>query len=149
MEIFYLNYRVAKRGEDQFFNFLALWTNINPFDIESTVLGEYNRLNIFHPGCLNNTFGNSNTSNVFGPRHMRNIWGNGSHSNIFDKSVGGCVFGDIFMFNHSKVEFYEYDFTSATHVYGGYNCEIYFDKTDGIKLRYMDGGTLTIADITD
>ncbi|MCA9495933.1 MAG: hypothetical protein KC589_03245 [Nanoarchaeota archaeon] len=37
---FSLKYRVAKRGEDQFFNFLALWTNINPFDIESTLFPE-------------------------------------------------------------------------------------------------------------
>lgn len=37
---FSLNYRIAKKGEASLLEFLAAWTNISPFDIESTLFLE-------------------------------------------------------------------------------------------------------------
>ncbi len=127
-----------------------LWAfDVLPFDLENSVFEQGCRVNICKQGFLNNHLGQTNTSNVFGIRHINNIWGSGSYSNIFDKSCTNSIFGDIVVLNHFQVEITTKDFSSATHLYGDYNCEIYKDKTDGLKLRYFDSGSVVVVDIDD
>jgi len=65
-------------------------------------------------------------------------------NNFYSNSIGNG-----FRLNEIRPQIDEIDFTSATHVYGDYECEIYKDKTDGLKLRYMDEGVLIVAGIDD
>ena len=41
------------------------------------------------------------------------------------------------------------DLSAATHIRGAYNTTIYQDATQGVKLSYMDGGSIIIVDVTD
>ena len=67
-----LNYRIAKRGEAALLEFLAKWTNISPFDIESSLFPENSKK--FWNGDmkeLNNLlldFGDSSVMAQFGVR---------------------------------------------------------------------------------
>ena len=77
--------------------------------------------NKFGAGCDSNIIGSNFSYNIIGAYFYSNIIGSGFNSNeVSNESCSGV------------------DFSSATHVYGAYNCYIY-KRLDGTKkLRYFD-----------
>ena len=49
----------------------------------------------------------------------------------------------------SSIQLSTIDLSTATIIYDDSSKTIYKDKTDGVKLSYMDGGVMIIADVTD
>ena len=119
------------------------------------------------PASINNTFGFGNYYNIWGNGNYNIYWGDSNNDNILGNNNGNinCVGGmTTNNFNNSNVDIIfglgliyntflnpvsSTDFTSATHIYGIYTCEIYEDATLGLRLRYTDNDTVLYADITD
>lgn len=105
----------------------------------NTTVGEF-RGNIIPEDCTRNHFGhpfnnNSFTAKLIGNRANTEFSGNYDvpqlENNTFDCEVNGL------------------DLSSSTHLTQNYTCHIYRDRTDGLRLSYMDEGALEVALITD
>jgi hypothetical protein len=88
-----------------------------------------------------NTIGNYFYSNNIGEYFYNN--------NICDGFFSNTVV-DFFQLNDVKHSLSSIDFTTATHVYGNYNCSIFLNQTSTSRLSYYDTfDVLTIGNITD
>jgi len=88
-----------------------------------------------------NVIGNYCYSNTFGEYFYNNVIADGFYSNTIV---------DYFQENNIKVSISSTDFTSSTHVYGDYNCEIFKRSDTAIRLSYYDSSDiLNITNITD
>ena len=87
----------------------------------------------------------SNQIDVFG-----NTIGGGFYNNTIGNDFYNNTIGGGFNNNTTKTSISSTNFTSATHVYQLYTCEIVEVYGSGKKLNYQDAnGTLVVADITD
>jgi hypothetical protein len=108
--------------------------------------------------CCYNEYGLPFIKNVLFGNQYNNILKNVFNRNLILSALGNNYFEAVFANNILASDFRrnkittttsEVDFTTAAnHVKENYNCTIYKDKTDGIKLSYMDGGVLQIVDVT-
>jgi hypothetical protein len=90
--------------------------------------------NSFQSNSVNNNFQN----NIVGTNFQVNIVGIGFYNNIVSTEFFNNRVGNGFLNNTIKIPVSSTNFTSATHVYGDYNCEI-FKRSDGsLQLRYVD-----------
>lgn len=86
-----------------------------------------------------NTIGNYFYNNTIGEYFYNNVVVDGFYSNTIV---------DSFQLNNVKFSLSSTDFTSATHVYGNYNCELFINFTLAQRLSYYDGSdVLTIVNI--
>jgi hypothetical protein len=69
---------------------------------------------------------------------------------VFTNQLFSCLLhGGLFRKNIINYSLRYINFNLATHVYGDYNCTIYKDKTDGVRLSYLDNDVITYAAVTD
>jgi hypothetical protein len=96
----------------------------------------------------NNTIGNNFNNNTIGNNFGYNTIGNSFGSNIIGNNFGSNIIGNFFSnntisnffgLNSIKVSLSSANFTSATHVYGEYNCEIFRRSDNTLQLSYIDG----------
>jgi len=113
-----------------------------PSKHEGNNIGNLCQDNTFGSNCYNNTIGVNFYSNNIGDNFIDNVVGNHFQINTI-----------IYNFNLNIVEtntLSNVDFTSATHVYGDYNCTI-FKRGDGTnRLSFVNSAdTLTITNVND
>jgi hypothetical protein len=115
-------------------------TTDNPYTCFSIKFGDNNLPMTFGDNNELLTFGNNNRSMTFGnstnPQNRMITFGDGTTICIFEDRCFTGLAADL-------------DLSAATHIRGAYNTTIYQDAVDGVKLSYMTGGVLTIADVTD
>jgi hypothetical protein len=95
--------------------------------------------NIIGNDCQNNTLGNQYISNTIGNSYQNNIVYNGFINNII---------GDVFRFIKIECELTNTNFTSATHVYGSFNCTIFKANDNNLYLQFFNGQELSFVSIT-
>lgn len=116
--------------------------------------------NIIRNGFSSNTIGNSFSSNTIGNEFYNTIFGDNCQYNTIANKINGTTTDKIITFGNSitmcTIQDYAFgeltadlDLSAATHIRGTYNTTIYQDAVDGVKLSYMTGGVLTIADVTN
>ena len=87
-----------------------------------------------------NTIGNGFVSNTVGEYFYNNVIADGFYFNIIV---------DYFQLNDVKFSLSSTDFSSSTHVYGNYNCELFLNQSSNSKLSYYDSSdVLNITNIT-
>jgi hypothetical protein len=100
--------------------------------------GNFNQDNTWGNNNLNNTWGNFNQNNTWGNNNQSNTWGTGNNNtwgnNNQSNTWGTGNNNNIFTNNISSL-----DFTSATHVFAAYYCEIFVASDTDIYLKYFDG----------
>jgi len=107
-----------------------------------------------------NTIGNYFYYNTIGNNFYNTIFGDNCQYNTIANKINGTTTAKIITFGDSitmcTIQDFAFgelaadlDLTAATHIRGAYNTTIYQDAIDGVKLSYMIGGVLTIADVTD
>jgi hypothetical protein len=128
-------------------------------------IGDYFEFNNCYGSFSYNTIGTNFYSNEVqdgfgfgGGSYRGNVIGN----NFYDNNIGEYFYdntvGDNFT-NNTVVDFFQMnrvcnsvisnDFSSATHVYGFYNCEIFTRAGGGQRLSYYDSSdVLNITNIT-
>jgi hypothetical protein len=137
-----------QKGEEDY-NFLGAGTG---FDLDNFVMGDNcigNKLGVYN---FNNTWGDNNGLNTWGNFNQFNVWGNVNQFNVWGSNIEGATIFDNMenvIIEHSFINFTGIDFSIETLLSDTFTKWIYADKTDGVKLRYFDGGTLTIADVND
>jgi hypothetical protein len=85
-----------------------------------------------------NKVGDSFVSNTIG-NFLSNSVGDGFRNNIVCDSFGGCTVGNNFRLNQITTSISSVNFTSATHVYGNYTCNIFQRSNNTSRLSYIDG----------
>lgn len=86
-----------------------------------------------------NTIGNYFYNNTIGEYFYNNVVVDGFYSNTVV---------DFFQLNDVKVSIFSTDFSSATHVYGDYNCTLFKNSSLSSRLSYYDGSdVLNITNI--
>ncbi len=147
-------------------------------NFNSNTIGDDFRYNTIGDAFSDNTIGNEFRFNTIGNEFRYNIIGDEFNYNTIGNYFYNTIFGDncqyntiankinathankIITFGNSitmcNIQDYAFgalvedlDLSTATHIRGTYNTTIYQDTVDGVKLSYMTGGVLTIADVTD
>lgn len=97
-----------------------------------------------------NSIGNSFVSNTIGDEFKTNTIGNTFYFNSIGNDFGSNTTGNDFQRNDAKYSPRSIDFTTATHVYADYNCEIFKNSAGVLRLKYInDVDTIKFVDITD
>lgn len=143
-------------------------------DNRSMIFRNYNRSMIFGDDNHSMTFGNNNYSMTFGNKNHSMTFGDNNsmtfgdnnYSMTFRNSNSKMKFRDVTNPENRMITFgdgstmcvfedncfiglaSDLDLSAATHIRGTYNTTIYQDKTNGVKLSYMDGGVMQIVDVT-
>lgn len=134
-------------------------------NFEQNIIGYEFANNIINANCQANTFGTWFQDNIVGFNFGNNTVGHNVYNNIFGAYVLSNIiengiayiiipdkgFGTEFNFNIIKngvkgLSVTPLDFTSATHVFLDYNCEIFTASDGSIKLSYIkeDTGVYTL-----
>ena len=90
-------------------------------------------------------------NNVIGTDFSSNeIIGNNFRNNVINGIVQNSQnIGNDFQKNIINCNFSSYDFLSATFVYGNYNCNVFENSSNSIRLSYYDGSdVLNITNVT-
>jgi hypothetical protein len=115
----------------------------------NTIENDFNN-NTIGNNFNNNTIGNNFNNNTIGGGFRNNTIGGGFRNNTIGGGFRNNTIGGGFNNNTTKTSISSTNFTSATHVYQLYTCEIVEVYGSGKKLNYQDAnGTLVVADITD
>jgi len=104
----------------------------------SNTIGEYFGSNTIGNRFSSNTIGEYFIANTIGEYFGSNAIGNQFIANTIDEDFIANTIGEDFNSNTIGSGFDSTDYTSATHVYGAYDCTL-FKRLDGtLKLRYFD-----------
>ena len=117
----------------------------------NTTNGAFNLNRIGENFANNPSIGNNFESNTIGNYFINNVpIGDNFNNNMIGNGFDSNNVSSGFTLNDIKVSISTTDFTSATHVYGDYNCEIFKRSGDGtLRLSYYDSSdVLNITNIT-
>lgn len=128
-------------------------------------IGDFFQFNNCYGSFANNSIGTNFVSNEVqdgfgfdGGQYRGNVIGNNFYDNnigeyFYDNTIGdnftNNIVMDYFQMNRICNSVTFNDFSSATHVYGFYNCEIFTNSAGGQRLSYYDSSdVLNITNIT-
>jgi hypothetical protein len=95
--------------------------------------------NIILGDCYNNTI-----TNIF----QNNFFQDLNYNSFFAEFLNNISFSYNFRYNTIKTPVSDFDFTSATHVYAKYNCELFLNQAEVARLSYYNSSdVLTINDV--
>lgn len=78
------------------------------------------------------------TANTIKAPFTQNTIGDDFKENTIDNKVSTLVIGNNFKLNHIQVALNGLNLSAATHVYADYNCKVYKNAGNNIKLSYYD-----------
>jgi len=106
--------------------------------INNTIQGGFSN-NKFGFACINNTIGSGFQSNVIESSFSQNTIGN----SFINNNINGAFFQNIvvnnFRFNDIQIDILSTNFTTSTHVYGNYTCNIFQRSNGTSRLSFVDG----------
>jgi len=119
--------------------------NIFGPDVVNNVFGVFDD-NITHTSFKNNNLNKSFVQgnylddfndNIITNNFQSNTIGSGFQNNVIEKQFNNNLIGGGFQFNTVKTQINSVDYTSASHVYGNYSCEISMGNAGGRYLTYI------------
>lgn len=118
----------------------------NSFDLScsNNIFGNYNTDNNFGLSCTDNTFGNYNEHNSFGTGCYNNTFGDSCSFNSFANGNYALIFSNIARYNKFNDKVLSLNFTSATHVYNAYTCELFIRLDGTAKLKYVNNSDVQV-----
>jgi hypothetical protein len=125
-------------NDNNVFGNYSINLNIKDSFLRNTV-GSYFQQNTVGDSFFGNTVGDSFSFNTVGDSFSFNRVSNSFNNNTVGDSFFGNTVGDSFQLNIIKRLVSFTDFTSATHVYGNYNCQIFQISNGSLRLSYVDG----------
>jgi hypothetical protein len=116
-------------------------------DFENNTIGSYFNNTIgddFNNNTIgndfeNNTIGDSFESNTIGNDFSNNTIGDSFESNTIGNDFNDNTIGDNFQYNNTAYSVGSTNFSSATHVYAVYNCNIFIRSDSTLRLSYVNG----------
>lgn len=120
----------------------------NVFILPNNVFGTSCKNNTILDNFYNNQIGDNFFENNIGYNFSKNFIGdNFSRSTTIDTFASNII-GDNFKWNIVQTGVSSYDFTSATHVYGNYNCFMFSNSIGFVRLSYYNSSdVLVITDV--
>ena len=111
----------------------------NVFILPNIVFGSNCNNNSILDNFYNNHIGDNFFDNNIGYNFSKNFIGNNFSKNTTVNTFSSNIVGNNFKWNTIRTGVSSYDFTSATHVYGNYNCDIFSNSLGFVRLSYYDG----------
>jgi hypothetical protein len=94
--------------------------------------------------------GSTSQGNKIGNYFYNNIIGEYFYNNVIADGFYSNTVVDFFQLNDVKFSLFSTDFSTATYVYGDYNCTLFKNSSLFSRLSYFDGSdTLTVVNVTD
>jgi hypothetical protein len=113
--------------------------------------------NVFRSDCnnnltldsfYNNHIGDNFFDNNIGYNFSKNFIGDNFSRNTTVDTFSSNLIGDNFKWNIIQTGVSSYDFTSATHVYGNYNCFMFSNSLGFVRLSYYNSSdVLVVTDV--
>jgi hypothetical protein len=113
--------------------------------------------NVFRSDCnnnltldsfYNNHIGDNFFDNNIGYNFSKNFIGDNFSRNTTVDTFSSNLIGDNFKWNIIQTAVSSYDFTSATHVYGNYNCFMFSNSLGFVRLSYYNSSdVLVVTDV--
>lgn len=151
---FYYN-RINNRFENNTMSGNYFSNIVNNYFTNNTLLGvfAYNKIgDNFQTNNIGDGFGfgySTSQGNVIGNYFYENTIGEYFHNNVIADGFYSNTVVDYFQLNNVKFSLSSTDFTTSTHVYGNYNCELFINSTSAQRLSYYDGSdVLNITNTT-
>jgi len=143
---------------------------VYPFQIASSVnnkIGNYSQVylsgannvfilpnNIFGSNCNNNSIldnfynnhiGDNFFDNNIGYNFSKNFIGDNFSRNTTVDNFSSNIIGDNFKWNIIQTGVSSYDFSTASHVYGNYNCNIFSNSLGFVRLSYYNSSDVLVV----
>lgn len=151
---FYYN-RINNRFENNTMSGNYFSNIVNNYFTNNTLLGvfAYNKIgDNFQTNNIGDGFGfgySTSQGNVIGNYFYENTIGEYFFNNVIADGFYSNTVVDYFQLNNVKFSLSSTDFTTSTHVYGNYNCELFINSTSAQRLSYYDGSdVLNITNTT-
>lgn len=122
-------------------------------DFSFNIIGSYFRNNTIDYKFINNNIGTYFYDNIIGNYFNYNIIGDSFNNNTigdnciynsFSCSTFNNIIGNDFNSNNLLSRVYNINFSSATHVYQTYTCEIFRRQDGTLKLKYVNNSDVQI-----
>lgn len=137
------NYSINNIISSEFFN------NTIDIDFNNNTIRDFFQSNTIGYGFGSNTIGNSFKNNTIGVFFQSNTIGNDMERNIINNNFFNNIISSLqFRLNTINSLVSNINFTSATHVYGAYDCEIFRGSNNIDYLSYFDGTSTQYTSIT-
>jgi len=127
---------------------------VNNYFQSNTLLGVFGHNQIgsnFQNNNIGDGFGygfSTSQGNIIGNYFYNNTIGEYFYNNVIADGFYFNTITDFFQLNDVKFSLYSTDFTTATHVYGDYNCTLFKNSALSSRLSYYDGSDiLTITNV--
>jgi hypothetical protein len=120
-------------------------------NFKSNTVGDsfaFNKINVNFQG---NMVGDNFQSNTVGSVFLNNTVGSNFNNNTLGNNFSNNTVGSVFLnntvgngFNRNQIDYSltSTNFTSATHVYGDYTCNIFKRSNNTFQLSYIDGSNV-------
>jgi hypothetical protein len=120
----------------------------NVFILPNNVFGSSCKNNTILDNFYNNQVGDNFFENSIGYNFSKNFIGDNFSRNTTIDNFSSNIIGDNFKWNIVQTGVSSYDFTSATHVYGNYNCFMFSNSIGFVRLSYYNSSdVLVITDV--
>jgi hypothetical protein len=120
----------------------------NVFILPNNVFGSSCKNNTILDNFYNNQVGDNFFENNIGYNFSKNFIGDNFSRNTTIDNFSSNIIGDNFKWNIVQTGVSSYDFTSATHVYGNYNCFMFSNSIGFVRLSYYNSSdVLVITDV--
>jgi hypothetical protein len=120
---------------------------VGDFFLFNTVADLFQRNGVSN-GFVDNTVGDSFEKNIVNNDFLKNTVGNNFQNNTVGNNFQNNTVGNNFQINQIDYSPTSTNFTSATHVYGDYNCRIFKSNDTNLYLEYFSGTTATYVSPT-
>lgn len=120
----------------------------NVFILPNNVFGLSCKNNTILDNFYNNHIGDNFFDNNIGYNFSKNFIGDNFSRNTTVDNFSSNLIGDNFKWNIIQTGVSSYDFTSATHVYGNYNCFMFSNSLGFVRLSYYNSSdVLVVTDV--
>ena len=120
----------------------------NVFILPNNVFGLSCKNNTILDNFYNNQVGDNFFENNIGYNFSKNFIGDNFSRNTTIDNFSSNIIGDNFKWNIVQTGVSSYDFTSATHVYGNYNCFMFSNSIGFVRLSYYNSSdVLVVTDV--
>lgn len=118
----------------------------NLFILPNNVFGDQCSNNLILDNFYNNHIGDNFYNNHIGYNFSKNLIGNLFSKNTTTDTFSSNIIGDDFKWNNIRTSVSAYDFTSATNVYGSYNCDVFSNSLGFVRLSYYNSSDVLVID---
>jgi hypothetical protein len=117
----------------------------NVFILPNITFKNHCNNNVILDNFYNNNIGDNFYNNQIGYNFSKNLIGTNFSRNTTVDNFSSNIIGDNFKWNIIQTGVSSYDFSTASHVYGNYNCNIFSNSLGFVRLSYYNSSDVLVV----